>query len=199
MADVHPEDEEGNEEPPPLIPGTPDPPDPDPDPPTITCVLCHDVVHTDDYVAHLAMHADIFPSLTVVLGPQGIVDFQLRLGNDADVHLPFAFFNELEDDYEFLTELGNRIGNVPRGFPTPEARARVMNGITLVREDGTLCVVCQEAMTPATDAVELLCGHLFCRGCIDAWLAVSKRCPVCSADMDELGAGAGAEVEAEVD
>lgn len=131
---------------------------------SIVCIVCQEIVDTDTYVAHLNEHMQVWPSIMVVM--------------------PFRI-DEYED-YEYLTELGNAIGNVPRGFRTREEADRVMNGITLLRGDGTLCTVCQEALGPETDAVELLCGHRYCRGCIAEWLQLSKRCPVCSRDLEEL-------------
>lgn len=142
----------------------------------IVCFLCDQRVTLEEYSDHLSLHTDVFPSILLVMGPEGL-NLQIRgpANNDDEAA-----------EYEYLTELGELIGTVPRGFHTTEARARVMNGFTLARADGTLCVVCQDALQPETDVAELLCGHLFCRGCIDQWLRVSKRCPVCSAEMDSL-------------
>lgn len=169
--------------------GPPTPEEGDEEDDRVVCLMCNGLIPVDEYVAHLTLHVDVFPSILLVMGPQGVMDIELRMGGG----------DAFELDYEFLTELGDQIGNVPRGFPTPEARARVMNGFTVARSDGTLCVVCQDALRPDTDVVELLCGHLYCRGCIDEWLAVSKRCPVCSADMGELLAPVPAPAPAEVD
>lgn len=132
----------------------------------VMCIVCHEIVDTNAYVGHLNDHLLVWPSMMLMMPAEAEAD--------------------PDDNYEFLTELADVLGTVPRGFGTQEERARVMNGVTLLREDGTLCTVCQEALTPHTDAVELLCGHLYCRGCIEEWLLLSKKCPVCSQDQQEL-------------
>ncbi|PPJ55412.1 hypothetical protein CBER1_02737 [Cercospora berteroae] len=42
-------------------------------------------------------------------------------------------------------------------------------------EDDAECGICQDVYK---DAVELPCGHIFCRGCISLWLAGKKTCPL---------------------
>ena len=147
-----------------------------------------------EYVAHLDEHLRVWPSVLVVthagiVAHTGIYNALDAFEDDEDSALRRAAMRWAMDelnDYEFLTNLGNSIGSVPRGFRTTEERNLVMNGISLVRNDGTLCTVCQETLSPETNAVELLCGHLYCRECIDKWLELSKRCPVCSKDQESL-------------
>lgn len=54
--------------------------------------------------------------------------------------------------------------------------------------DNLVCQICTQtrlkiaitAETPGPDIPSLLpCGHIFCHGCIDAWLVDKKSCPMC--------------------
>ena len=159
-----------------------------------------------EYVAHLDTHMLVWPSITIVTGdavaetdedgPTAAWVIASGGFSSADEALAMRraammWASDEIDDYEFLTELGNAIGSVPKGFSTPEERGRVMNGLTIVAKEGehTMCTVCQDAMKPETDAVELMCGHMYCRECIDRWLEVSTRCPLCGKDQEALATG----------
>ena len=48
------------------------------------------------------------------------------------------------------------------------------------------CSICQEANN-ATSARMRQCGHIHHRRCIEEWLAMSVRCPVCRHDIREAG------------
>ena len=108
----------------------------------------------------------VFPSVLLLMWDQG--------------------YMEDHDDYEFLTQLGEMIGEVPRGFEEADLDT-VMVPITVARTDAeTRCAVCQEEMVRETVAVQLLCSHAFCRGCIREWLKLRRTCPVCVVDLETL-------------
>eukprot|EP00971_Amphidinium_carterae_P200544 3979522-Amphidinium_carterae.1 len=47
-----------------------------------------------------------------------------------------------------------------------------------------VCSICQDWVIHASS---LECGHMFCRECIDRWLAQKKfLCPVCRAEVKQL-------------
>ena len=114
----------------------------------------------------LALNYRVFPSVMLLMWDQGYLDEN--------------------DDYEFLTRLGEMIGDVPRGFKDDELD-QIMVPISLARPDADhLCAVCQETMTRDTEAVQLLCSHAFCKSCIQTWLKLRRTCPVCVVDLETL-------------
>ena len=46
---------------------------------------------------------------------------------------------------------------------------------------------CSICLTFFTDPVMLLCGHSFCRECINRSLSLQRQCPQCRADIPEKG------------
>lgn len=157
----------------------------------IECEVCNERVpfadyadHVTDHLAPLAHYApfapgtpppvargahyrDVFPSVLVLLWNEGYLEGM--------------------DDYEMLLELGDMMGDVPRGFADDGDMDRVMVPVTVARPDAdTRCAVCQESMSRDTDAVQLLCSHAFCRGCIREWLKLRRTCPVCVVDLATL-------------
>ena len=49
------------------------------------------------------------------------------------------------------------------------------------------CIICREAMNPATKLKKLRCGHIFHLGCLRLWLQRQLQCPTCrdSINMDD--------------
>ena len=88
------------------------------------------------------------------------------------------------DEYEYLTWLGEAIGDVPRGVQTAEEREELVEGVSVSQPGEHKCVVCQEEMMRETDVARLrACGHAYCRACILAWLERSKKCPICNVNV----------------
>ena len=87
-------------------------------------------------------------------------------------------------------------GNVLRNFldpvpvvPTPQQVAAATEpGIQVQNE---LCSICRDPMITATRLRS--CGHCFHSDCIDQWLGMNTRCPVCRHDVrDRAAYGAAA-------
>jgi hypothetical protein len=82
-------------------------------------------------------------------------------------------------------------GNVLRNFlepvPVVATPAQIIAGtevgVTLTNET---CSICRDAITQGTRLRN--CGHCFHADCIDQWLGMNTRCPVCRHDIREHAA-----------
>lgn len=77
-------------------------------------------------------------------------------------------------------------GNVLRNFLDPVPVVATRDQIVDATETGvavtnTNCAICQESVTSATRL--RACGHCFHSECIDQWLGMNTRCPVCRHDI----------------
>ena len=77
-------------------------------------------------------------------------------------------------------------GNVLRNFLDPVPVVATRDQIADATETGvavtnTNCAICQESVTSATRL--RACGHCFHSECIDQWLGMNTRCPVCRHDI----------------
>nr|5D0I_A Chain A, RING finger protein 165 [Homo sapiens]5D0I_B Chain B, RING finger protein 165 [Homo sapiens] len=51
------------------------------------------------------------------------------------------------------------------------------------------CTICLSMLEDGEDVRRLPCMHLFHQLCVDQWLAMSKKCPICRVDIEtQLGA-----------
>nr|5D0M_C Chain C, RING finger protein 165 [Homo sapiens] len=51
------------------------------------------------------------------------------------------------------------------------------------------CTICLSMLEDGEDVRRLPCAHLFHQLCVDQWLAMSKKCPICRVDIEtQLGA-----------
>ncbi|CAB1318864.1 unnamed protein product, partial [Coregonus sp. 'balchen'] len=46
------------------------------------------------------------------------------------------------------------------------------------------CTICLSMLEEAEDVRRLPCMHLFHQGCVDQWLATSRKCPICRVDIE---------------
>ncbi|XP_045063977.1 E3 ubiquitin-protein ligase RNF165-like isoform X2 [Coregonus clupeaformis] len=46
------------------------------------------------------------------------------------------------------------------------------------------CTICLSMLEDAEDVRRLPCMHLFHQGCVDQWLATSRKCPICRVDIE---------------
>ncbi|KAI9188244.1 hypothetical protein H9P43_002635 [Blastocladiella emersonii ATCC 22665] len=69
--------------------------------------------------------------------------------------------------------------------------------LAIAPEDAT-CAICIDEYQPGDDLVLLPCKHVYHNACLREWLAVSKLCPMCKADIVTGITGDGPSVEAAV-
>ncbi|XP_022417506.1 E3 ubiquitin-protein ligase RNF165 isoform X3 [Delphinapterus leucas] len=110
----------------------------------------------------------------------------------------------VRDSYEELLQLEDRLGNVTRGavqntierftFPHKYKKRRPQEGKGK-KEEGEesdtdeKCTICLSLLEDGEDVRRLPCMHLFHQLCVDQWLAMSKKCPICRVDIEtQLGA-----------
>jgi hypothetical protein len=75
-------------------------------------------------------------------------------------------------------------GNFFDPIPIIPTRAQIINATeSHVAVTNTNCAICQEQVTCATRIRS--CGHAFHSNCIDQWLGMNTRCPVCRHDIRE--------------
>lgn len=46
------------------------------------------------------------------------------------------------------------------------------------------CTICLSMLEDGEDVRRLPCMHLFHQGCVDQWLATSRKCPICRVDIE---------------
>jgi len=79
---------------------------------------------------------------------------------------------------------GNALRNFLDPVPVVPSAAQIAAATeTNVVVANTNCAICQESVTSATRLRS--CGHCFHRDCIDQWLGINTRCPVCRHDIRE--------------
>ncbi|XP_068419570.1 E3 ubiquitin-protein ligase ARK2C isoform X2 [Eschrichtius robustus] len=110
----------------------------------------------------------------------------------------------VRESYEELLQLEDRLGNVTRGavqntierftFPHKYKKRRPQDSKGK-KEEGEesdtdeKCTICLSLLEDGEDVRRLPCMHLFHQLCVDQWLAMSKKCPICRVDIEtQLGA-----------
>ena len=79
---------------------------------------------------------------------------------------------------------GNMLRNFLDPVPVVPTREQIAAATeTLVGVSGATCAICQEPVVSATRI--RACGHCFHGQCIDQWLGMNTRCPVCRHDVRE--------------
>ncbi|KAM5220887.1 E3 ubiquitin-protein ligase ARK2C isoform 3-T3 [Hipposideros larvatus] len=117
---------------------------------------------------------------------------------------PSRHTSAVRESYEELLQLEDRLGNVTRGavqntierftFPHKYKKRRPQDGKGK-KEEGEesdtdeKCTICLSMLEDGEDVRRLPCMHLFHQLCVDQWLAMSKKCPICRVDIEtQLGA-----------
>ncbi|XP_035310855.1 E3 ubiquitin-protein ligase RNF165 isoform X1 [Cricetulus griseus] len=117
---------------------------------------------------------------------------------------PSRHTSAVRESYEELLQLEDRLGNVTRGavqntierftFPHKYKKRRPQDSKGK-KDEGEesdtdeKCTICLSMLEDGEDVRRLPCMHLFHQLCVDQWLAMSKKCPICRVDIEtQLGA-----------
>ncbi|XP_077593856.1 E3 ubiquitin-protein ligase ARK2C isoform X3 [Stigmatopora nigra] len=97
-----------------------------------------------------------------------------------------------------LLQLEDRLGSVSRGavqttierftFPHKYKKRKPLHLKLAGEEEETdvdeKCTICLSMLEDGEDVRRLPCMHLFHQGCVDQWLATSRKCPICRVDIE---------------
>ncbi|KAL1517078.1 hypothetical protein ABEB36_000889 [Hypothenemus hampei] len=98
--------------------------------------------------------------------------------------------NKFENVVNYLGDFLNEDQVEQRPSPVEEKPLDVLNGIVSLitsLEPGkkptnvpkTTCPVCLEELGSVNQAVSTMCGHIFCKSCLEKTIKVNKKCPTC--------------------
>ncbi|XP_033844869.1 E3 ubiquitin-protein ligase RNF165-like [Periophthalmus magnuspinnatus] len=109
---------------------------------------------------------------------------------------PSRHVTAVRESYEELLQLEDRLGSVSRGavqttierFTIPHKyKKRKPMQLRIDEEESDVdekCTICLSMLEDGEDVRRLPCMHLFHQGCVDQWLATSRKCPICRVDIE---------------
>ncbi|RVE65975.1 hypothetical protein OJAV_G00121870 [Oryzias javanicus] len=111
---------------------------------------------------------------------------------------PSRHATAVRESYEELLQLEDRLGSVSRGavqttierftFPHKYKKRKPLQLKIGEEEEETdvdeKCTICLSMLEDGEDVRRLPCMHLFHQGCVDQWLATSRKCPICRVDIE---------------
>ncbi|XP_034458368.1 E3 ubiquitin-protein ligase RNF165 isoform X3 [Hippoglossus hippoglossus] len=155
--------------------------------------------HYQHYLASPRMHH--FPRNT---SSAQVVVHEIRNYPYPQLHLlalqslnPSRHATAVRESYEELLQLEDRLGSVSRGavqttierftFPHKYKKRKPLH-LKIGEEEETdvdeKCTICLSMLEDKEDVRRLPCMHLFHQGCVDQWLATSRKCPICRVDIE---------------
>ncbi|XP_037121618.1 E3 ubiquitin-protein ligase RNF165 isoform X2 [Syngnathus acus] len=156
--------------------------------------------HYQHYLASPRMHH--FPRNT---SSAQVVVHEIRNYPYPQLHLlalqslnPSRHATAVRESYEELLQLEDRLGSVNRGavqttierftFPHKYKKRKPLQLKLGGEEEETdvdeKCTICLSMLEDGEDVRRLPCMHLFHQGCVDQWLATSRKCPICRVDIE---------------
>eukprot|EP00210_Caulerpa_lentillifera_P007038 g6732.t1 len=119
--------------------------------------------------------------------------FRPMFGGDRD-HRSFTndFYSDdmLDPDnmtYEELRALSESVGSVNKGLCSSiisSIPTRKYSKKKNCDHGDEQCTICRYEFEEKVPVKELPCGHCFHPSCIDQWLEISKKCPICSTEVE---------------
>jgi hypothetical protein len=76
----------------------------------------------------------------------------------------------------------NRKGSSTSSVPTVSPPFPIPNS------DDAVCSICLEPYEDGVELRHLWCSHHFHKECVDEWLKLNKKCPMCREDVEEMAA-----------
>lgn len=174
---------------------------------TIPCEICNEILPMSQYIDHIQRDHPDNNDLSYIMNNLNIIDEIGRLLNQAigtnntnnntnptietidwrriypSVMVNFQDTSNMS--YEELSELGDRIGHVTKGYKTEEEKTGRYKQVFCDKVG--FCTICQDNFESIKeDIVQIDCSHSFCKPCISEWFNRSKRCPVCSNDPTDV-------------
>lgn len=90
----------------------------------------------------------------------------------------------MDDEYEYLQQICDYIGNVHVGVPNIEEVTRKVKAGKATAKENLKCPICIETIKKDDHVrVTNCCKNPFCCHCIETWFDQSKRCPLCNLDV----------------
>ncbi|KAF3848636.1 hypothetical protein F7725_015133 [Dissostichus mawsoni] len=127
--------------------------------------------HYQHYLASPRMHH--FPRNT---SSAQVVVHEIRNYPYPQLHLlalqslnPSRHATAVRESYEELLQLEDRLGSTGEEEET---------------DVDEKCTICLSMLEDKEDVRRLPCMHLFHQGCVDQWLATSRKCPICRVDIE---------------
>lgn len=120
-----------------------------------------------------------------------------RNEGDSDGEGEDDYYTDTDDDddpydvdnmtYEEILALGDRIGTVSKGMSKAQvvkkSKEHVYRSESCAKDK--ICSVCQEDFEIGVNLRTLSCNHSYHIACIDQWLTMQSKCPVCNVSIKD--------------
>lgn len=164
----------------------------------IPCELCNDLINIDSYNQHINRHENYNIDI------ESLIRFSHRSNRDRGNRRRrisngilrnfirdnlYQLMDENVDNYEYNLNLCDAMGKVEVGISDIEQVSDQRKFLIGEKESAT-CPICIEMLIDQKDKKielrKLKCNHIFCHKCINKWLSISKKCPVCNINLENF-------------
>ena len=158
----------------------------------IPCEVCDQMVGFEDYEAHILRCTNSHLQSSHVLSAffsflsSVIVLEDQRQESHASLFLSFAFgSDELSDEQQQAINqmISETLGTVQVGIDDIDSVSTIIDPVG-GGDTSDECPICQYCPTGSVRKLNK-CNHCFCGECIEKWLSISKKCPLCMTYLEE--------------
>lgn len=129
----------------------------------MNCPVCHEAIDLNNAYTHLMTQHQLF-----------MVTYMSM----------FNMFDDDIDDYEYLSELCEQVGNHYVGL-SKEKIDFCAPVIIIDTSKDECCPICLDDISKKQYARRLVkCKHTYCGKCIEQWFEKNHNCPVCKEDAN---------------